>query len=560
VTLDDPARRGRRRVLWLGLGATGLLSVAAVAVVALDLFGATTPTSALAPPRFVDEASAAGIEHAYDGEWPFFLGGGVAVLDCDGDGLPDLYLAGGASPAALYRNESTVGGELRFARVPDQTTDLGEVTGAYPLDIDGDGIGDLAVLRAGENVLLRGLGDCRFERANEAWGFDGGDGWSTAFSATWEDPDSLPTLAVGDFLASTGLERTTCADNHLFRPEPGAARYAPPIGLGPGWCTQSMLFSDWDRSGRADLRVSNDRQYYRDGEEQLWRIVPGEAPRLYSREEGWKRLQIWGMGIASHDLTGDGRPEVFLTSQGDNKLQTLEEGATGPSYVDIAIRRGATVHRPYAGDVDLPSTAWHAEFQDVNNDGFIDLFVAKGNVEAMPDHAAEDPNNLLLGQPDGTFLEAAPEAGIVTFAKARGAALVDLNLDGMLDLVVVNRRENVELWRNVGWGDPGRPGPMGGWLAFRLQQPGANRDAIGSWVEIEVGDRTIRRELTVGGGHVGGQLGWVHLGIGPASRARIRVQWPDGELGPWMTVAAGDFVHLERGTSEPRPWVPPPED
>jgi enediyne biosynthesis protein E4 len=462
VTEPDPGSRGRRRILWLGLGATGLLSVGAMAVVAFDLFGAATPTEATAPPRFVEEARAAGIEHAYEGEWPFFLGGGVAVMDCDGDGLPDLYLAGGASQAVLYRNESTVGGELRFARVPDPVTDLGEVTGAYPLDVDGDGLVDLAVLRTGENALLRGLGDCRFERANEAWGFDGGDGWSTAFSATWENPDTLPTLAVGDFLSSTGLERTTCADNRLFRPEPGASRYAPPIALGPGWCTQSMLFSDWDRSGRADLRVSNDRQYYRDGEEQLWRIVPGEAPRLYTREEGWQRLQIWGMGIASHDLTGDGRPEVFLTSQGDNKLQTLEEGASGPSYVDIAIRRGATVHRPYAGDVDLPSTAWHAEFQDVNNDGFIDLFVAKGNVEAMPDHAARDPNNLLLGQADGTFVEAAPEAGIVTFAKARGAAVVDLNLDGMLDLVVVNRRENVELWRNVGWGDRELPAPMGG--------------------------------------------------------------------------------------------------
>ena len=67
----------------------------------------------------------------------------------------------------------------------------------------------------------------------------------------------------------------------------------------------------------------------------------------------------------------------------------------------------------------LPSTAWHAEFQDVNNDGFIDLFVTKGNVEAMPDFAAKDPSNLLLGQGDGTFSEGAEAAGIVSFARAR---------------------------------------------------------------------------------------------------------------------------------------------
>ena len=96
-------------------------------------------------------------------------------------------------------------------------------------------------------------------------------------------------------------------------------------------------------------------------------------------------MQIWGMGIASHDVTGDGLPEVFLTSQGDNKLQALTEGAAQPSYSDIAIRRGVTAHRPFAGDDPLPSTSWHPEFQDANNDGFTDLFITKGNVEAMPD-------------------------------------------------------------------------------------------------------------------------------------------------------------------------------
>jgi hypothetical protein len=64
--------------------------------------------------------------------------------------------------------------------------------------------------------------------------------------------------------------------------------------------------------------MTNDRHYYRDGEEQLWRVADGEAPRLYTEEDGWQKMSIWGMGIASYDLTGDGLPEVFLTSQGDN--------------------------------------------------------------------------------------------------------------------------------------------------------------------------------------------------------------------------------------------------
>ncbi len=186
--------------------------------------------------------------------------------------------------------------------------------------------------------------------------------------------------------------------------------------------------------------MSNDRHYYREGEEQLWRIAPGEAPREYTEADGWRPLQVWGMGIASQDLTDDGFPEVFLTSQGDNKLQTLEDGPAQPTYRDIALERGVTAQRPFVGGDVLPSTAWHPEFEDVNNDGFVDLFVSKGNVDAQSGNATRDPSNLLIGQSDGTFVEGAEAAGIVGFDRARGAALVDLNLDGMLDLVVVNRR------------------------------------------------------------------------------------------------------------------------
>ena len=100
--------------------------------------------------------------------------------------------------------------------------------------------------------------------------------------------------------------------------------------------------------------------------------------------------------------------------------------------------------------MNLPSTAWHPEFDDVNNDGLIDLFVSKGNIDAQPDYAIEDPSNLLLGRPDGTFAEAADKAGIVTFDRGRGAALVDLNLDGRLDLVESFYGAPVKVWRNNG--------------------------------------------------------------------------------------------------------------
>jgi enediyne biosynthesis protein E4 len=511
-----------------------------------------TGSAAMDPPSFVEEAAAAGIDHAYDGGYPYVVGGGVAAFDCDDDGLPDLYLAGGAEPAALFRNESPVGGALRFARVADATTDLDAVTGAYPLDIDGDGYTDLVILRIGENVILRGLGDCRFERANETIGYDGGAAWSTAFSASWETADQvLPTIAVGDYVETDedGTATYTCPENQLIRPQAGGATYGPPVALAPGLCPLSMLFSDWDRSGRRDLRVSNDRHYYRDGQEQLWRVAPGESPHLYTEADGWKPLHLWGMGIASQDLTGDGYPEVYLTSQGDNKLQTLADGAARPIYEDIALERGVTAHRPYVGDSTLPSTAWHPAFEDVNNDGYLDLFITKGNVEAQSDHANEDPSDLFIGQPDGTFVQGGVEAGLVDMGRARGASLIDLNADGLLDLVKVVRREPVQLWRNVGAGDAAVPAPMGHWLGVEIAQDGPNPGAIGAWIAVRAGERLTERERTVGGGHVSGQLGPVHAGLGSATAAEVRVTWPDGEVGPWQPVEADRLVRIVRGAT-----------
>jgi hypothetical protein len=533
-----------------------IVAVASAAIAGSGVLLGGTSGGAPAAPRFVEEA-AAGIDHTFGGEDRWFVGGGVAVFDCDDDHRPDLYLAGGAGPALLARNRSPVGGSLSFTPVQDPATDLPDVTGAFPLDIDGDAVSDLAVLRRGETVLLRGLGDCRFERANEAWSFDGGDAWTTALSATWEGASTLPTLALGRYLdlgATTDSTRV-CDENELIRPADDAT-YGAPVALRPGFCTLSILFSDWDRSGRRDLRVSNDRHYYRDGREQLWRIEPGQLPREYAEADGWQSVEIWGMGIASQDLTGDGYPEVYLTSQGDNKLQTLADGPAQPSYRDIALERGATAHRPFAGDTTLPSTAWHPQFEDVNNDGLMDLFVAKGNVTEMPDYARRDPSNLLLGQADGTFVEGAEAGGMVSFDRGRGAAVADLNLDGLLDLVQVNYGAPIRIWRNTGSGDP-NDAAMGHWLGVQLSEPRANRDAIGSWIEVKAGNTTIEREVTVGGGHVSGRLGPTHFGLGAADRAEVRVTWPNGEQGPWIPVAADQYVTIDRGTGNVTPWSLP---
>jgi len=537
----------------LPLGAALVVLGAAIVLFLLKQTRDPTPTQALGAPHFVDQTSASGIDHTYDGDFTYAVGGGVAVLDCNGSGKPDLYLAGGANPAALYRNDTPIGGDLKFTRLPSEVTDLVGVLGAYPVDFDGDGITDLVVLRKGQSLLLRGQGDCQFAPGMP---FGGPNDWTNAFSATFEPGASLPTLAFGHYLRLDASGQPdpsyTCANNLLYRPTADGNAYADPITLEPGYCSLSMLFSDWDRSGRRDLRVTNDRQYYTDGQDQLWRMTAGQAPRLYTDADGWVNLQIWGMGIASFDLGGKGYPDIFLTSQGDNKLQTLAAGADQPRYRDVALRRGVTAAQPFTGGDVHASTAWHPEFEDVNNDGFIDLFVSKGNVSSMPDYASRDPSNLFLGQPDGTFVEAAEAAGVLNFDRGRGAALADFAMDGQLDLVELNYGAPVRVWRNRGLPDASRAH----WLGVRLTEAGANRDAIGAWIELQVGKTTLRRELTVGGGHAGGQLGWTHFGLGRATDVQLRVQWPDGEVSAWQSVKADEFVTLVRASGSIRPWSP----
>jgi hypothetical protein len=134
----------------------------------------------------------------------------------------------------------------------------------------------------------------------------------------------------------------------------------------------------------------------------------------------------------------------------------------------------------------------------------------------------------------------ADKAGVASLNTARGGLLADFNLDGKLDLVVVNRWKNAEIWKNDSTG-------VGHFLQFRLRQEGPNRDAIGAWIEVKRADgKVMRRELYSGGGHVSGALDWWHFGVGELEKAEVRVLWPDGEQGPWQTLSTDAFYLIER--------------
>lgn len=479
---------------------------------------------ALADPLFED-LSANLPSHTYAGGWEHFVGGGLAVFDCNGDALPDIFAAGGENPATLIRND----GAFHFTTV--ELPSLLGVTGAYPIDLDGDGILDLFVLRVGENRVLKGAAGCVFTDATAAMGIPADNNWSTAFTAWWEKGDDRPTLAIGNYVDREDPNGPfeACDENSILRPVDHS--YEETL-LQPGYCSLSILAAR-DSRGRPTLRLSNDRHYYiTDGHEQMWDIA---ERRFLGAADGWNNVAVWGMGIASRDLNADGFDEVMLTSMGDQLLQFAKPGG-GYLAADYAI--GTYAQRPHIGDDGRPSTGWHAEFGDVDNDGRADLFIAKGNVDQMPGMATRDPNNLLMQRPDGTFFETADVARIATTERSRGAALADFDLDGRLDLIVSNRRAPLELYRNV-------TAKTGNWITVAVQQTGGNRDAIGATITVTSASTMQVLQQVIGGGHAGGQLLPRHFGLGNAKDVHVSVTWPDGTISD-VSAAAGDRLVMTK--------------
>jgi enediyne biosynthesis protein E4 len=115
----------------------------------------------------------------------------------------------------------------------------------------------------------------------------------------------------------------------------------------------------------------------------------------------------------------------------------------------------------------------------------------------------------------------------------------------------------VTLFRNLGAKcDDGSAMPAGNWSEIRLVEPNPNRDAVGAKISIKTGLHVQARTVEVGGGDASGHAGWIHVGLGTAERAEIRVQWPDGDWSPTYRVFANQFVVVDRTKPQAAYWYP----
>jgi hypothetical protein len=492
-------------------------------------------------------------------------GGGVGLLDYDGDGDLDLFFAQGgplqptsgqAPPAdVLLRNDG--GGRFVDASDAAGLTYKGYGQGVAVADYDADGDPDIYVTRYGRNTLWRNDGG-RFVDATaeagvgcELWSLgaaffdDDGDGDLDLFVANYFafDPADAPFGRTPDGKADYSMPASFPGlPDVLYRNE-GNGRFVDATlsaGLAGSGRGMGCVAADFDDDGRVDVLVANDAEA-----NALWRnrgdgtfedVAPSVGIDLNAQGQSEAN-----MGIAFGDTDGDGLRDVLIThffGEHDTLWRGKALTGSGVFYQDETFQAGL-------GAASRPLTGWGATLSDFDLDGHPDLLVTNGHIRREPTqaYAYENPPILWHNLGDGRFADVTATSGpyFRSLWMGRGLATGDLDDDGDLDAVVVHHHApSVILWNE----SPRR----GHWLILDLKGSGANPDAVGAVVTVEAGDRRLARGIDGGGSYLSASDRRVHVGLGPAERAdRVAVRWPSGSIEARAPLAADRVVRWAEG-------------
>lgn len=513
------------------------------------------------------------------------MGGGVCLIDYDQDGLLDVYLVNGGTVEsfrngsdsglrnALFRNQ----GDRTFRDVTQETGVAGNGSWGYGCsvaDYDNDGWPDLYTTNYGPNILYRNLGNGRFEDATttagvgdprwstgSAWADFNGDGSLDLFVANYIELDrtNLPepgstefgTMAGGRGCLHEGVP-VMCgpsglpgAGDTLFRnnsdgtftdvsQEAGVSDTEEYYGLGAMWC-------DFDDDGRPDLYVANDTNpnyLYRnrgDGSFEETGFLSGVAVSAQGEEQS-------GMGVACGDYENKGEVAVYVTNFADD-TNTLYRNEGGMNFLDTTFRAGL-------GPATIPYVGWGTFFFDVDNDGWLDLFVVNGHVYPQIDTSAgsqryRQRSQLFHNLGTGRFQEVAKDGLGVPPAVSRGAVWGDLDNDGALDIIITNLDEPPTLLWN-------RVRPKLNFLTLTLTGTESNRDAVGARVRLRTGSQWQLREVHSGDSYLGSHDPRLHFGLGKAAQVdEIQIRWPSGATSVLHDVRANQFITLREPAPEP---------
>jgi hypothetical protein len=576
------------------------LLMAAAAVVAGSVLSAPTQATFT---EVLPSSSGIAFRHAASKTSAKFLpetmGGGVAILDADGDGRLDLFFTNGAAIDAdtrtkrppdkrdprfwnrLYRN---VGG-WKFEDVTEQSGLAGTRYdfGVAAADYDNDGDTDLHITGLGRNTLYRNDGRATFTDVTAAANATV-PGWSSSAAFVDYDHDGRLDLYVGRYLlwnwesnpvcpSADGAGRAYCHPRH-FEPVAsvllhnngdgtfGDASAASGIGTHPGKAL-GVAIHDYDRDGRIDLFVANDSmQQFLFGNAGRGRFAEVALTAGVAFDDNGRSFA--GMGTDVEDYDEDGWPDIFVTALSLERYALYR--AIGNGRFEYAS------HTAGVGAATLQRSGWGTKFVDFDNDGRRDLFVAQSHVLDTVTRARQgfdylQPPLMLRNVPstsagagpstgpprplgaDASFVDVSASLGpaFARPAPGRGAAFGDLDEDGDVDIVIANLDAEPTLLRNEG-------GNANHWLTVTLKGTRSNRHGIGAIVRV-VDDRGRAQSgiSSTASSYQSASDRRVHFGLGDATLVkRLEVRWPSGTVQVLSDLAADRVVEIvEPAAAEP---------
>ncbi len=500
------------------------------------------------------------------------MSGGIGLFDCDNDGKLDIVMVNG-STVDRYRQGGDLlvtlwhqDADLKFTDITDKAglTRKGWGMGVAVADYDNDGNLDLFVTGYGGNALYRNKGNCTFEDVTDKAGVRGG-GFSTG--AAWADYDrdgnvdlfvsryvyvdmnDLPEFGSTKFChfkgvpvqcGPWGMEGETDLLYHnrgdgTFEEVSKKAGVDDPekyYGLGVTW-------GDYDNDGWPDLFVADDatpNHLYHNNHNGTF-SDEAMAAGVAMNGEG---QALGSMGATWGDYDHSGRLSIFVTEFADQP-NTLYRNQGTRGFEDVAMAS-------HLGQRSLPFLGWGTTFFDMDDDGWLDLFVACGhvypqmdNVQASASYA--EPMLLHRNLRDGTFEEVSKAGGLadMPLRSRRGAAFGDIANNGNVDIVVLNVGEPPSLLLNTNKIANHR-------VLFRLQGTKSNRAAIGARVTIHAGGMTQFDEVRGGGSYLSQNDLRLHFGLGSAMKIdSLEVRWPTGKTESFKDVAADKIYAITEG-------------
>jgi enediyne biosynthesis protein E4 len=497
---------------------------------------------------------------------PETIGPGVAFIDYDNDGWPDIFLVNGMdwpghaqkhTTPKLYHNnhDGTFTDVTHKAGLDVEMYGLGVAIGDY----DNDGYDDLFVTALGQSRLFHNNGNGTFADVTQKAGLAGPHEFST--SAAWVDydKDGKLDLVVGNYVQWTqetdlyctldGKSKSYCTPESYKgtsarlwhnRGDGTFEDITQKAGLGePTSKTMGVAVLDYDNDGWPDLLFSNDTQpnkLYRNNGNGTF-SEKGVIAGVAFSEDGVARA---GMGVDAADYDHSGFPSVMITNFSNQMLSLYHNEGKG-LFVDEAPQSAI-------GRATLLTLGFGCFFFDYDLDGWPDIFVANGHIDpeiqkvqanvkyAMPPHLFRN-----LGK--GKFEEVTNLMGSAFAAPrvGRGAAYGDYNNDGRLDLLLATNAGPVYLFRNEA--QPGAAANHS--LRIKLVGTKSNRDGIGAVVRLTSGGETQSEMLRSGSSYLSSSELVLTFGLGTHDKAdTLEVRWPSGQVDHLSNMGAGQMITI----------------